>query len=105
MRACWGLCGCFRIIQALCDRDHYITKFVHTMARFVSFDDMVAFLEANPPINRMEFLRSVRFATLDTWHPMIDDHDMTRAIACAMAWGWIPRDMSCPVCLQASTWE
>ena len=71
------------------------------MARFGTFDDMVAFLEANPPINRMDFLRNVRFATLDNWGPTVDDHDMTRAIACAMAWRWIPRTKSCPVCQQA----
>ena len=68
------------------------------MSRFASYDDMVAHLEANPPLNRMAFLRDVRFATLGDWGGAAVDQDVIRAVACAASWRWIHSAISCPVC-------
>ena len=63
-----------------------------TLAAFV--DDLSA--RAIP--NRMHFLQYVKFARIEQLPGTVTSQEDVLAIGCAMAWGWIDRGVTCPLC-------
>ena len=68
------------------------------MSEFNTFDDYVAEIISNPPLTRMQFLRTTRFGLIRQLPGTVVNLDQARAVGCAMGLSWIRPSLSCPVC-------